>query len=56
MLTKKQIEIAERLTEAVKTIDIEEVRKHIREENEYMKRKEAAQKPTREQMQQEYNI
>ena len=55
-LTDKQIEIAERLIEGVKDIDPEMVRQHIREENEYCRRQEEAQKPTREQMQRRFNI
>ena len=56
MVTKKQREVAEELTNALKDIDLEEIRENIREENEYFKRKEQAQKPTREQMQQPYDL
>jgi hypothetical protein len=56
MVTEQQKEIAERLVESLKDIDPEEIRQNIREENEYMKRKEEAQKPTRDQMQRRFNI
>lgn len=56
MLTKKQIEIAEELTKAVRNIDMEEVRKEILAENEYFKKKREAQTPTPEQMQRRFNI
>ena len=56
MVTKKQIEIAERLAEDVKNMDPEIIRQHIREENAYFKRKEEAQTPTPEQMQRRFNI
>lgn len=56
MITKKQREIAADLVEVMQDLDPEEIRQHIREENAYMKRKEEAQKPTREQMEKEFNI
>jgi len=56
MVTKKQKEVAEQLIASLKDIDPEEIRQNIREENEYMKRQEEAQKPTREQMQRRFNI
>ena len=55
-VTKKQREIAERLIADLKNIDPEVIRQNIREENEYMAEKEKAQRPTREQMQREFNI
>jgi len=56
MVTDKQREVAERLVETLKDIDPEEIRQHIREENEYFRRKKEAQTPTREQMQRRFNI
>jgi hypothetical protein len=58
-ITAEQIEIAERLVESIKNMtqaDYDQIRENIRKENEYMAKKEAAQKPTREQMQLEYTI
>jgi len=55
-VTKKQREIAERLIADLKNIDPEVIRQNIREENEYMAEKEKAQRPTRDQMQREFNI
>lgn len=56
MVTKKQKDIAADLVESLQDIIPEEILEHIREENERMKRKEEAQKPTREQMGREFNI
>ncbi len=58
-ITTKQKEVADQLIEHIKNMteeDYDEIRENIRKENEYMAKKEAAQKPTREQMQREYNI
>ena len=59
MVTDEQKEIAERLVEGMRNMtqaDYDQIRENIREENEYFRRKEIAQRPTREQMQREYNI
>jgi hypothetical protein len=55
-VTAKQKKIAEQLIASLKDIDPEVIRQHIREENEYCRRQEEAQRPTREQMQREYDI
>jgi len=58
-ITTKQREVADRLVEDIKHMteaDYAEMRENLREENEYMAEKEKAQKPTREQMQREFNI
>ena len=56
MVTDKQKEIAEQLIAGLKDLDPEVVRQHIREENEYCRRQEEAQRATREQMQRRFNI
>ena len=56
MVTDEQKRVADELLEWIKDLDPEVIRQNIREENEYFKRKEEAQRPTREQMQREYNI
>ncbi len=56
MVTDKQREVAERLVEGIKDMDLDVVRDNIRKENEYMAKKRKAQKPTREQMQRRFNI
>lgn len=56
MVTDKQKEIAGNLVELLKDIDPEEIRENIREENEYCRQQEEAQRPTHEQMQREFTI
>lgn len=56
-ITKAQKMIADRLVRQLRRKDmVEEVREEIRKENEYMSKKEKAQKPTREQMQRPYDL
>jgi len=56
-VTKAQKFVADRLIRRLKRADmVEEVREEIRKENEYMAKKEKAQKPTREQMQRPYDL
>ena len=55
-ITPKQKEIAKRLIEGIKEIDPEVIRENIHEENEYARKQEEAQKPTRKQMQEKFTI
>jgi hypothetical protein len=56
-ITHRQKQIAARLVRQLKRKDmVEEVREEIRKENEYMREKEEAQKPTRKQMETPFDL
>lgn len=58
MITQKQKDISARVRQHIKNVGGKwraEILANVRKENEYMRKKEKAQEPTREQMQRPYN-
>ena len=59
MITQKQKDVAARVCQHIKNAGgawREQIRKNVQKENEYMAKKEKAQRPTRKQMETPYDI